>query len=42
MTTSDDFEVKDLQFQTSEDGDKIRLIFTRNSGERAKLPTRRP
>ncbi len=41
MTTSDDFEVKDLQFQTSEEGEKVRLIFTRNSGERQEVVFRR-
>ncbi len=41
MATRDDFEVKDLQFRTTEDGDRIRLIFTCNSGERREVVLRR-
>lgn len=39
--TDDDFKPDDLQFQISEDGKSVRLIFTRDNGEYREVVLRR-
>ena len=41
MADDDEFEPDDLQFQTSDDGERVRLIFIRDSGEHQAVVLRR-
>ncbi len=41
MAGDDDFEPDDLQFQTSVDGERVRLIFIRDTGEHQAVVLRR-